>query len=378
MKKDLFNSELSFFLVVTPGLESLAIDEFKEKWILAFKKVTPIYIEEEGGISFKCHIKEIEYLSHYLKLPTRILLRLGSTFKVRDFPKLYTKCKSFTWLTNYLVKVPETIKCITKKSRLIHSTKIESTIRDGLTELFRNNPPKKKLLKKTETYSSPVLHVRILNDDCQLSLDVTGGNLYKRGKRVYIGEAPIRENIAAAFVYFCNSHKNEIVCDPMCGSSSLLLESHTFYEKVNREKLSYLTIPFVLKNIESLIPLQDSMKDNKIKTYGFDLCKKTLDAARKNNQSSKLYINDIWSNWPINKSLDQIILNPPWNKRIKLDKDHKRTHFDLFDILANQKTKSIGMILPREIKLNLFKIKPSKKIFLSSGGINIQFLYWAM
>jgi 23S rRNA G2445 N2-methylase RlmL len=361
---------------MNPGLENLALLEFKEKWQLAFDTAVPRYTFEEGGIEFLASFIEFEYLSHYLKIPTRILLRINHEFKVRDFPKLFTKCKNAQWISEYILEVPEVIKCTSKKSRLIHTKKIEDTIRKGLAEYFRNNPPKKKLLKKTKEYKNPILHVRIINDNCKFSLDVTGGNLYKRGERTYIGSAPLRENIAAAFIYFCNSHNQDYVCDPMCGSGSLLIEAHQFYNFINREQLSYLTIPLLQNVSETLIPLRSSLKTIPLKSVGFDICEKTLKAAKRNNMFSELCINDIWEGFPQKYNFDQIILNPPWNKRIQLDAKRKKTHADLFKTIRAQGNYSLGMILPKDINLKIFKNQPTKKLILTIGGIKTQFLYW--
>jgi putative N6-adenine-specific DNA methylase len=377
MNKEPSDTNLSrIYLVIPPGLEKLAEKEFQEKWSLLFDKEPPLTKSSDGGISIEVDILDIEYLTHYLKIPTRVLLRLGQEFKVRDFPKLFTKLKSATWMKDFLVETPQQIKCTSKKSRLLHTKKLEDTVRKALEELFKNNPPKKKIYEKTLDYAPSVLHIRIENDFCQMSLDVTGGNLFKRGERVLIGEAPLRENIAAAFMYFSESHLKKTLCDPMCGSGALLIEAHSFYKPISRSQTSFLTMPSFIKKSHNLIELKEELKSTELKSYGFDLCEKTLAAAKANNKYSELFINDIWTSWPLTEPVEQMILNPPWNKRIKLDKENKRTHIDLFEMLVSKKSKNIAMILPKEVKLDLFSIPPTKKLFLSSGGINIQFLYW--
>mgnify|MGYP006426695185 CR=1 FL=1 len=370
----------NIYLVIPPGLEALAKLEFIEKWKLCFQSKHPKIIQSEGGLQFSVIFHEIEFLALHLKIPTRMLLRVSDVFKVRDFPKLFTKIKKAIWIKDYLIKTPEIIKCTTKQSRLLHSTKVEETIRKALNEYFQHNPPKKKTTEYAKDYTSPVMHIRIENDNCQISLDISGGNLYKRGDRLHIGEAPIRENLAAAFIYFCQSHIQESLCDPMCGSASLLLEAHSFYSPISRNRLSFLTMPLFIKQKSSLkeidVTINNNLREINLKSYGLDRCLKTLDAARLNNKYSDFSENNIWDSWPIEATLDQIILNPPWNKRIKLDAKKNRSHKDLFELLISKNSKSLGLILPRDIDIKKFSLQPKKKIYLTSGGINIQFLYW--
>lgn len=57
-----------------------------------------------------------------------------------------------------------------------------------------------------------------------VSLDLSGPALHQRGYRDETGEAPLKENLAAA-VLARSGWQNEPLLDPMCGSGTLLIEA---------------------------------------------------------------------------------------------------------------------------------------------------------
>ncbi|MDO4842952.1 MAG: class I SAM-dependent RNA methyltransferase, partial [Phoenicibacter congonensis] len=58
-----------------------------------------------------------------------------------------------------------------------------------------------------------------------LLLDTSGIGLHKRGYRRNSVEAPIKETIAAGIADLAHVYPDSVVCDPMCGSGTLMIES---------------------------------------------------------------------------------------------------------------------------------------------------------
>ena len=65
----------------------------------------------------------------------------------------------------------------------------------------------------------------ILKDHVTLLLDTSGAGLHKRGYRAVNGGAPIKETLAAAMVDLMRGRNAPVVCDPCCGSGTLLIEA---------------------------------------------------------------------------------------------------------------------------------------------------------
>ena len=58
-----------------------------------------------------------------------------------------------------------------------------------------------------------------------LYLDTSGEALFKRGWRMDIAEAPIRENLAAGIIMLSGWKFDQPLLDPMCGGGTLLSEA---------------------------------------------------------------------------------------------------------------------------------------------------------
>ncbi len=58
-----------------------------------------------------------------------------------------------------------------------------------------------------------------------LSLEVSAGSLHRRGYRQQSGEAPLKENLAAALLRRSGWPQQAPLLDPMCGSGTLLIEA---------------------------------------------------------------------------------------------------------------------------------------------------------
>jgi putative N6-adenine-specific DNA methylase len=67
--------------------------------------------------------------------------------------------------------------------------------------------------------------VRIEDDLCTVSLDTSGEPLHRRGHKQFVGKAPLRETMAAAFLWQMGFDGTQTVVDPMCGSGTIPLEA---------------------------------------------------------------------------------------------------------------------------------------------------------
>jgi putative N6-adenine-specific DNA methylase len=294
------------FLVALPGLEDLVLSEVRE----VFPELEAA--SEHGGVTVRAEISDALAMNLILKTPTRILLRVGS-FRCRDFPKLYNRIMTFPWKESVDPSCDLEIHVSTRLSRLKMKKRIEETVAKGWTEQ-RKKYPKKSLVKLG-------LFVRFLEDECTLSLDTSGERLHKRGQRVQVGEAPLRETIAASLIQWVGSlapiTRSIEVIDPMMGSGAFLIEAGSRDELVQarefpfagfREKPAQVTAPTTRPKIESLV--------------GYEIDEKTLRAAKTNLDGKKanLIAKDFFAAEPLPETpLERwLFCNPPYGERLKV------------------------------------------------------------
>ncbi len=311
----------TFFATTPPGLESLCLKELEEMGL----EIAPPKVFH-GGIEFEAPRELLPKIIRHLKIPTHLLWRLGS-FRVRDFPKLYSKVKSISW-AHFIVSEEINIKVSATNSRLMHSGRIEKTLRDALKTSLAARAPKKDLIKRYESLapeSRPTLYARLDNDTLSLSLDLAGENLHRRSgaAKKHIGAAPLRENLAhACLMIACDElrERGELpheLClwDPFCGSGTILSESLSWRAPSDARE-------YALDIFEPSVQKGDSDDHSLFKSHlGSDLDAKIIAAAKKNlshyDQSKITLKNEEVKVAIAPDTRFVIVTNPPYGERIK-------------------------------------------------------------
>lgn len=357
------------FLIIPPGLEDQALEELQSK--------CPVEAVErfKGGLELTADIDWIVKAHCLLKVPTRILMRIKE-FKVRDFPKLHQKFSSFKW--NEVLSHPEPqweISC--SKSRLMHTGRIEETITKALSEALVRQPLSRDWEKKD--FSPQTFYVRIVDDNLTMSLDLTGDALYKRGYQKIKGEAPIRENFAAAFLMelFQGIEEDVTLVDPMCGSATFLTEALNFHNPLHFRKFAFEEAPF-FKGKMVRLPLVTKKLPVK-KVIGFDLNSELLTKVRSETDLD-LRAEDSLSK-PLCPNEDILMIcNPPYGERIKIE--GKRGSFlreAWTKFMTVDKPLRFGWVLPSDMD-DLFQSPKGYKLrtkkHLRNGGMAVTFWVW--
>ncbi len=76
-----------------------------------------------------------------------------------------------------------------------------------------------------ETGATYIVEVSLLNDEATLTLDTTGPGLNKRGYRTLVGEAQLKETLAAALLLLCRWQPEQPLLDPFCGTGTIPIEA---------------------------------------------------------------------------------------------------------------------------------------------------------
>lgn len=218
-----------FFAVCPPGLSGICAKEvarvsqkaeeiFSDKYNISNINVLP------GGIEFTTRLKTACLANILMGSATRILMRLA-TFKADGFRRLEEQIKDIDWELYLPSQTLPDIRVTTHKSRLYHSTAIADRIKPILHDrLFLKEPPRHYDVTGSAAPPPQTLMVRGENDRFELSLDMSGTPLYKRGIKKKIVKAPLRETLAFAILTRLDLSENDIIADPMCGSGTFSLE----------------------------------------------------------------------------------------------------------------------------------------------------------
>ena len=82
-----------------------------------------------------------------------------------------------------------------------------------------------KLDEKAEGQPPQLIIVRLSDDKCTISVDSSGELLHKRGYRLAVAKAPLRETLAAALLMASGWDRCAPLLDPFCGSGTIPIEA---------------------------------------------------------------------------------------------------------------------------------------------------------
>ncbi|MDC7127086.1 MAG: bifunctional 23S rRNA (guanine(2069)-N(7))-methyltransferase RlmK/23S rRNA (guanine(2445)-N(2))-methyltransferase RlmL, partial [Spirochaetales bacterium] len=198
------------------------------------------------------------------------------------------------------------------------------------------------------------LHLHINIKQAEISLDLSGEGLHKRGYRIETVKAGLRENTAAAMLiragWPCQTDKPFIFIDPMCGSGTILTEaamiSADIAPALNRKRFGFEKWTGHKKDLFSKLKKEaekraesgiQKLEDLKLPLFsGSDINPKAVTTARSNIRVSavgKLFNSGIIrinkadffreASFPENiETTDKFLaVNPPYGERLNRDDD---------------------------------------------------------
>jgi putative N6-adenine-specific DNA methylase len=197
----------SVFLVGVPGLEGALVAEARA---LGFAGVTPV----PGGVEIAGGLAEAAQANLRMRCAVRVLWRVAE-FRAMHLAQLDKRSRKVAWLDMLAPDVPVRVEAVCRKSKIYHHKGAAQRVARAISDLGIPVGPEAEVVVK----------VRIEDDLCTISLDTTGEPLHRRGHKAFVGKAPLRETMAAAFLHEMGFDGSQMLVDPMCGSGTFVLEA---------------------------------------------------------------------------------------------------------------------------------------------------------
>lgn len=196
------------------GLEGLLGAEIDA---LGYKRTETI----DGRITFEGDLSAAAVCNINLRFAERLYLNLGE-FEAVTFDALFEGTKSLPW-EEYIGKNDQfPVRGHAIKSKLFSVPDCQRIIKKAVaTRLSRAY----KLERFPETGIKYQIDFFILKDKAALMIDLSGTPLHKRGYRPQTVAAPLRETLAAAAASLSRPRENVVLCDPFCGSGTIVIEA---------------------------------------------------------------------------------------------------------------------------------------------------------
>ena len=184
---------------------------------------------EDMRVLFEGTAKDIARCNIGLRTADRVLIRLAD-FPAGDFDAVYQGVRAVPWRDLLAPDPLVVVQARSVKSRLSATPSLQSVTKKAILDAMSGAKGRAKggtaatarMEEKGPRYDVELV---LRDDKATLSLDTTGPGLHKRGYRGEGGEAPLRENLAAALVFLSRWGPARPFADPLCGSGTIAIEA---------------------------------------------------------------------------------------------------------------------------------------------------------
>ncbi len=211
-----------FVATCAAGLENIVQEEIIS---LGGNKVTTA----PGAVIWEAISLKTAYLAClWSRFSSRVLLRLRQ-FEAQTPEALYDEASKIDWsrLFNGDTSFAVYSTLVRSAPDLNHSHYASLKIKDAVVDQFRKRTGERPDVDVRTPGVRLNLHVE--ETTATLSLDLSGDSLHRRGYRTGVGEAPLKETLAAAIAHLAGVRvgmpSDTCIMDPLCGSGTLLIEA---------------------------------------------------------------------------------------------------------------------------------------------------------
>lgn len=198
------------FLAALPGFEPLLAGEARAA---GFAGVA----ECPGGVTCRGGWPDVWRANLVLRGASRVLVRIGG-FRAFHLAQLDKRARRFPWGDFLRPGVTVRVEATCRRSKIYHTGAATQRIVRALVETLGAR-------EAGEGEAAIRLMARIEDDLVTFSLDTSGEPLHRRGHKVAVNKAPLRETMAAMFLGDCGYDGTGPVLDPMCGSGTFVIEA---------------------------------------------------------------------------------------------------------------------------------------------------------
>ena len=309
----IFDGKLNIEVAVASGIEAVCKRELLR---LGYSPSGANY----GRIEFEGDYKDVLRANVFLRTANRVRIVLAK-FKAETFDDLFDGIFAMRWQD-----------VATRDGRIIVNAKSQNSKLFALRSI--QSITKKAIISKLastlggsfdESGAVYDVEVSLYGDVATVTLDTSGEGLHKRGYRTYLGDAPIRETLAAAMIELSVWNPERAFIDPFCGSGTIPIEAALIGLNIapcmNRNFAceSFKNAPNVRELVQQ--EAQDSIRDKVLHISGFDINKDAIKLAQKHAERAgvkdKIHLQvgdmrEVSSRF----SHGVIVTNPPYGERL--------------------------------------------------------------
>jgi putative N6-adenine-specific DNA methylase len=343
--------------------------------------------EAEAGVSFTGPFDLIYGANLHSRVASRILWRVAQ-FPYANEDDIYNAAREVRWRDYFSAERTFKVETNAHRSPVKSLDFVTLRVKDAIADHFRDALGRRPSVSARD----PDLRVHAFLDakQCTLYLDTTGEPLFKRGRRDYVGEAPLKKNLAAGILKLARWHPGKPLLDPMCGAGTFLTEA----AEMSLGWAPGRSREFAFRRLARFNPatweraLAEARRHEKpigpMPIFGSDLYGRSLDHARMNLRDSGLdaavelkQVNLLELSAPA--PAGEIVTNPPYG--VRLGEKEKLAEFypRLGDALKKKFAGWTAYIFSGDPDLaKLIRLHASRKTVLFNGALECRLYEYRM
>ena len=341
----------------------------------------------EAGVSFTGPFDLVYAANLHSRIASRILWQVAQ-FPYANENDVYERGKEVPWQEYFTAERTFKVETNAHRSPVKSLDFVTLRVKDAIADHFRGALGRRPSVSPRD----PDVRVHAFLDakTCTLYVDTSGEPLFKRGRRDFTGEAPLKKNLAAGILRIAGWHPGVALLDPMCGAGTFLSEA----ADISLGRAPGRSRAFGFQNLarynastwERL--LAKAQRDEKpvapLPIYGSDLYGRTVDHARMNLRDAGLegavtlkQVNLLELSAPAPTGM--LVTNPPYGVRLGEKEDLAQFYPQLGDTLKKRFAGWTAYILSGDPGLaKLIRLSASKRTVLFNGALECRLYEYRM
>ena len=329
-----------FFITGHKGFETLLFRELRA----LFDDETVSLEKRYGGVEIESSLAAAYRICLHSRLANRVFLELSS-FRAANETELYQGVAEIDWTRHLGVEQTLAAAATVSRSSLDHSRFVALKVKDAIVDQFRNSCGQRPSVARERPDLQ--LHIHIHRNQAQLSLDLSGESLHRRGYRQDHTGAPLKEHLAAAMLlqagWLGNGSQPVRLLDPMCGSGTFAIEAamiaNNLAPGLRRDYFGFKGWRGHQAELwQSCINAAESAvtRSEAIGIFASDYDAVAVKVARQNAQRAGVEAFIEFSHQQVNEcrlpEIDRqtlIVTNPPYGKRLQAEQGLEQLYTDL-------------------------------------------------
>jgi len=207
------------FLVLPRGVEDLATAE-----VIAAGGHEPH--PTSGGLRFRGDLAAAYRVCLWSRVASRVLMPIARV-PAASSGVYYDEVRAIPWDEHLAADETFAVEARVRGDRALNSHFVALKTKDAIVDRLRDRHGRRPDVDRDDPGLS--VHVLVDGSEAQLSLDLSGEPLHRRGYRGATGAAPLKENVAAAMLLRAGwpaiAARGGAFVDPLCGAGTLLVEA---------------------------------------------------------------------------------------------------------------------------------------------------------